>query len=131
MRAASLIKETVVNGTFIGFCLTFSLIPYVLPVLTPTWRWLTGITIAVGALLSALWIQDWIVRSEPGFHAGSGDAFGLLIAGLLTTGFVSGVGVRALTLSLEARGIDRIAISVAGLPVAIAAIILFGVQHLW
>jgi hypothetical protein len=120
-----------VNGTFIGFCLTFSLIPYVLPLLTPTWRWLAGLTIAIGALLSALWIQDWIARSAPGFHAGSGDAFGILIVGLLTLGFVSGVCVRALTLSCDAKGVDRVAISVAGLPIAIATIILLGVQHVW
>ena len=120
------------NGTFIGFCLTFSLIPYVLPVLTPTWRWLAAITIALGGLLSALWIQDWMIRSDPGYHhAGPGDAFGILIAGLLTLGFVTGVCVRALTLSMEARGIDRVAISVAGLPFAIAILVLLGVQRVW
>jgi hypothetical protein len=57
-----------VNGTFIGFCLTFSLIPYVLPVLTPTWRWLAATTTTViGGLLSALWIQDWVAISDPGY----------------------------------------------------------------
>jgi hypothetical protein len=73
-----------------------------------------------------------MIRSAPGYHhAGPGDAFGILIAGLLTLGFISGVAVRALTLSLEARGIDRVAISVAGLPIAIATIVLLGVQRVW
>jgi hypothetical protein len=118
-----------VNATFIGFCLTFSLIPYVLPVVMPSWRWLAGAILVIGALLSALWIQNWATRSDPA-SAGS-DPFGILIAGLLTLGFVAGVSARALTLSLEARGVDRVAISVAGLPAAIAIVVLFGAQHLW
>jgi hypothetical protein len=50
---------------------------------------------------------------------------------LLTLGLVSGACVRALTLSFEARGVDRVAISVAGLPIAIAILVLIGVQRIW
>ncbi len=117
--------ETIVNGTFIGFCLTFSLIPYVLPVITPTRRWFAGATIVVGALLSALWIQDGIARSQPGFHGGPGDAIGTMIGDLLTIGFVAGVSVRAITLFLQSRDVNllyRVALSVAGLPITIATI---------
>ena len=115
------------NGAFISFCLTFSLIPYLLPVIMPTWRWLGGTILTIGGLLSALWIEDWIVISGHSHHAGPGDAFGVLIAALLTIGFVSGVAIRAVTLAFKSNGFYRVLISVAGLPLAIAAIIILGV----
>jgi len=117
------------NGAFIALCLTFSLIPYVLPVVMPTWRWLGWTIIMIGALLSALWIQDWVTRSHPGH--GGGDAFGLLIAALLTVGFLSGVSIRAVTLALESSGLYRVLISVAGLPLTIATIVIVGAPHIW
>jgi hypothetical protein len=123
--------ETTVNSTFIGFCLIFSLIPYVLPVIMPTWRWLAGTTIIIGGLLSVLWIQEAIARTDPASVGHPGEPFGILIASLLTLGFVSGVCIRALTLSFDARGVDRVTISAAGLPIAIATIVLLGLQHVW
>ena len=118
------------NGTFIGFCLTFSLVPYVLPVIMPTWRWLAGAVIVIGGLLSALMIDDWITRSHAP-HAGPGGAFGVLIASLLTIGFASGVGIRAITLALDSSAVSRVFISLAGLPLAIAILVLMGASHVW
>jgi hypothetical protein len=123
-----------VNGTFISFCLTFSLLPYLLPLPMPTWRWLTGTTIVVGGLLSALWIHDGMIRSDPGHHGGAAHVFGVLIASLITAGFASGVATRAITLSLQARGVRAVysvAVSIAGLPITIAAIVLLGGRHVW
>jgi hypothetical protein len=123
-----------VNGAFISFCLTFSLLPYLLPLPMPTWRWLTGTTVVVGGLLSALWVQDWTTRSGGYHHAGPADAFGVLIAYLITAGFVSGVATRAITLFLQARGVRvfySVAVSIAGLPITIAAIVLLGGRHVW
>jgi hypothetical protein len=123
-----------VNGTFISFCLTFSLIPYLLPLPMPTWRWLAGTTIAVGGLLSALLIQDWIARSDPGYRGGPGDVFGILIACLITAGFASGAGTRAVTLFLQSRGVRTVycvAVSIAGLPITIAVIVLLGARRVW
>lgn len=117
------------NATFISFCLTFSLIPYVLPVIMPTWRWFAGATIVIGGLLSALWIQDSIARSH-GFSGGPGDAIGAMIVDLLTIGFIAGAGTRALTLFLQSRDVKLlycVTVSFAGLPIAIAIIILLGV----
>jgi hypothetical protein len=123
-----------VNGTFISFCLTFSLLPYLLPLPMPTWRWLAGTTIVIGGPLSALWVHDWIARSYPGYSGGPRDVFGVLIACLVTAGFVSGVGTRAITLFLQARGVRAvycIAVSIAGLPITIAVIVMLGARHVW
>ena len=120
------------NGTFIGFCLTFSLLPYLLPLPMPTWRWLAGTTIVIGGLLSALWIG--MMRPAPGHHGGAGDFFALLIAGSITAGFVSGVTIRAATLFLQSRGVRTfycIAVSIAGLPITVAIIAKLGTQHVW
>jgi hypothetical protein len=120
--------------TFIALCLIFSLIPYLLALPMPTWRSLAGIAIVIGGLLSALWIQEAIARTDPEYNAGPSDVFGILIACLVTAGFVSGVTVRAITLFLQSRGVAplyRVALSVAGLPVTIASIALLGARRIW
>ena len=113
--------------SLISFVIKLGLIPYALPAIMPTWRWWLGATLAGGGLLSALWIQDWIARSRPGFDGGPGDAFGVLIGLVITISFTTGVFVRAITLMMSARGIRlgySIVISIAGFGIMVAILVL-------
>lgn len=89
-----------------AFILGWGLIPYAIAVLAPTWRWLLGITLVIGSLLCAGWIQHWIVSSAPDYREGAGGPIGIALFVLITIGFFTGVGVRALTLILASRGLS-------------------------
>jgi len=107
------------------------LIPYAMAVLMPTWRWLAGITVVIGGVLAALWIQDWIVPSDPLHHEGPGEALGRIIALVVTVAFVIGVIVRGLSLLLRARGVrlrTTATICVAGFAIVPT---LFAVPDVW
>jgi hypothetical protein len=108
---------------FLSYFLLLFLILHIAPILTPTWRWLVGVTLTIGGLLYTL----WIAFSAPDFGGGPGDVFGIAILLFVAIGFASGVTVRALTLFLESRGVEsryRDAISIAGLPTTLAIIVL-------
>jgi len=74
------------------------LIPYAIAVLVPSWRWLLGVTLVIGGVLSAVWIQDWLYPSN--------FAIGLLAGHVITAAFATGVAVRAVTLVLAHRGLS-------------------------
>jgi hypothetical protein len=94
-----------VDGNIAFFLLKLALIPYAIAVLMPSWRWLVGITTIVGGALAALWIQDWILTSDPLHHEGVGGPLGRGMALIVTVGFASGVLVRSLSLMLRSRGL--------------------------
>jgi hypothetical protein len=126
MRAA-VTAEAIVLHSFLSFVILFGLIPYLLPATMPTWRWWLAATLVGGGLLSALWIQEWIVSSRFDFKGGPGYVIGLLIWLIVTIGFVSGVAVRALTLVLAWKGIrlaHQVAITIAGFGIMLATLIL-------
>jgi hypothetical protein len=82
------------------------LIPYAIAALMPSWRWLLGLTLVIGGALSAIWIQDWIVTSDPGYRdGGGGAALGLLFGYIITIAFAAGVGIRTVTLILASKGL--------------------------
>ncbi len=113
--------------SLISFVIKLGLIPYALPVIMPTWRWWLGATLAGSGLLSALWIEDSIARSRPGFNGGPGDVLGALMGLVITISFVTGVAVRAFTLMMSAMGIRRsygIVTSIAGFGVMVAILVL-------
>ena len=109
------------------FVIKLGFIPFALPAIMPTWRWWLGITLAGTGLLSALWIQDSILRSGPDFRAEPGDAFGVLMGVVITISFVAGVAVRAMTLMMSTKSIRlrySIAASIAGFAVKVAVLVL-------
>jgi hypothetical protein len=114
-------------GSFLSFVIQTGLIPYLLPAIMPTRRWWLGATLVGGGLLSALWIQDWIVSSRLDFDGGPGHAIGLLMWLIVTIAFVTGVAVRAFTLVLAWKGIrlaHQVAITIAGFSIMLAVLIL-------
>jgi len=118
----------------VAFILGWALISYAIAVLAPTWRWLLGITLAIGGLLCAVWIQHWIVSSAPDFREGVGGALGVAFFALITVGFFTGVGVRAITLILASRGLPLryvFMICVAGFVIVPAVIAGPGAWHAW
>jgi hypothetical protein len=78
------------------------LIPYAIAVLTPSWRWLLGVTLFLGGPLSIVWIQDWLTASH---KRGVGYALGFIFAYTVTVAFAAGVAVRAITMVLAWRGL--------------------------
>jgi len=52
------------------------LIPYAIAVLMPSWRWLLAVTLIIGGALAAIWIQDWVVRSDPGYRGATQNETG-------------------------------------------------------
>jgi hypothetical protein len=73
------------------------LIPYAIAAFTPTWRWLLGVTLAIGGVLSAVWIVNWLYPSN--------SATSPLATHIVTAAFAVGVAVRALTLALAQNGL--------------------------
>jgi hypothetical protein len=94
-----------VDSTFIFLLLKLALVPYAVAVLMPGWRCLVGIAVIIGGALAALWIQDWIMTSNPPYHEGAGDGLGRILALIVTVSFVTGVLVRGLSLVLRSRGL--------------------------
>jgi hypothetical protein len=122
------------NLDLIQLFLTLSLVPYAIAVIMPTWRWLLGVTLIIGGLLSALWIQDWIATSKPDYHEGVGGALGRGLFALITVGFVTGVAIRAVTLILSSRGLRSrfvFAICAAGFAIVPAVVFVPGLWHDW
>ena len=101
----------------IAFVVKLGLLPYALPSMMPTWRWLLGAALAGGGLLSAFWTLD----------RGLADVPGVLVGVIVTISFVTGVAVRALTLAMAASGIGPgygIALTIAGFAVMVAILVL-------
>jgi hypothetical protein len=124
-------REGSVRADVVEIFLKLALIPYAIAVVMPTWRWLLGVTLVISGLLSALWIQYWIVTSDPLHHEGVGAALGVAMALIVTAGFATGVVVRGFALLLRSRGLRSryvVMISVAGFVLVPA---MFTVPSLW
>jgi hypothetical protein len=105
------------------FALIPGLGPYAIAVIMPTWRWLLGVTLVIGGVLAAVWVQHWIASAAPDYSEGPGGGIGIGFFLIITVGFVAGVGIRALTLVLRSKGVHfryLLGISVAGLPIFLA-----------
>lgn len=101
----------------IAFVVKLGLVPYGVPAMMPTWRWLFGAALAGGGLLVAFWILD----------SGLADVVGVLIGVIITISFVMGVVVRALTLAMSASGIGpgySIVVTAAGFGIMVAILVL-------
>lgn len=85
--------------------LSVCLVSYAAAVVMPTWRWLLGMTLVVGLLLSADWSRHWITSSFP--DSGPGGGIGAALLFVATVGFATGVIVRALCLLLGSWGLRR------------------------
>jgi hypothetical protein len=84
--------------------LTLGLIPYGLPVIMPSWRWLLACTIVVGGPLAALWIQDYVARQSPDFTEGPGGGLGFALVLFFTIAFSTGLLVRIVRMIMSAHG---------------------------
>lgn len=101
----------------IAFVIKLGLVPYGVPAMMPTWRWLLGATLAGGGLLSGFWILD----------SGLADVLGVLVGVIVTISFITGVAVRAPTLAMAARGIGprySIVVTTAGFGIMVAILTL-------
>jgi len=87
--------------------LTLALIPYGLPAMMPSWRWLLACTIVVGGPLAAFWIQDYVARQSPDFTEGPGGGFGTALALFITIAFSAGLLVRIVSMIMSAHGCSR------------------------
>jgi hypothetical protein len=108
----------IVSG-FLSACL----ISYAVAVVMPTWRWLLGMTLVVGLLLTADWSRHWVISSFP--DSGPGGGIGAVLLFVATVGFAAGVIVRGLSLLLGSWGLPRrhiVMICVAGAAIAPAII---------
>jgi hypothetical protein len=106
-------------SVFLGTCL----VSYAVAVVMPTWRWLLGMTLVVGLLLSADWSRHWIISSFP--DSGPGGGIGAVLLFVATVGFAAGATVRGLSLLLGSWGLPRrhvVMLCVAGAAIAPAII---------
>jgi hypothetical protein len=102
------------------------LIPYAIAVLMPSWRWLLGVALVTGSVLSAVWFQDWLFPSN--------FAIGLLAGHIITAAFAAGVAIRALTLLLANRGLSFryvVLICVAGFAIVPILLLQPVARHEW
>jgi len=102
---------------FLGACF----VSYAVAAVMPNWRWLLGMTLAVGVLLYAGWYRQWIELLLPHAWEGPGNGLGGALVLLITHSFFIGVVVRGSTLVLGLWGLRRryvVAICVAGLVMA-------------
>lgn len=114
--------KNIVDG--VVWVIGLGLIPYAIAVLTPSWRWLLGVTVFIGGFLSVVWIHDRIVASNDG---GFAHAFGLMIFYIITTAFAAGVAIRAMTMVLAWRGLHlRHVFLICTLGFAVVPIVLLG-----
>lgn len=116
--------------------LHFAIIPYVMALLMPSWRWLAGYAAVVGVLFAALFIHELVVSSSPGYKIGNGLAFalGILWLGSAGVSFIGGVLTRALTLRLRSHGRSLLTcalVSLLGLPTAYGIVLLPEAWHRW
>jgi len=119
---------------FAAIVLGWVLVPYAIATLTPTWRWLLGITLVIGGLLCAGWIQHWVVSTAPDYQENLGGAIGIALFAIITLGFFTGVGIRALTLMLASRGLPPhyvFMICVAGVAIVPAVVVAPGAWQAW
>ena len=103
--------------SLIAFVIKLGLVPYALPSLMPTWRWLLGAAFAGIGLLSAFWMLD----------GGLADVLGVLIGVIITISFVTGIVIRVLTLAMSASGIRPrycMAVTTAGFGILVAVMVL-------
>src|SRR3979411_1310982 len=88
------------------------LVPYALPLLMPSWRWLLAYAVAV-ALLLTIWFSIWYqaVMTTPTRTGLEGIGFVISVAAAMST--AAGTMVRTVTLFVRARSV-AIAISILG-----------------
>src|ERR1700761_699412 len=102
------------------------LLPYVIAVVMPTWRWLVGITLVVVGVLYAGWPPHWIALLLPGADEEPGGGVASALTYCATVGFATGVLVCGLTILLGSWGLRRrttVAICIAGVVIGPALII--------
>lgn len=113
------------------FVAGLGLIPYAIPAMMPSWRWLLLVVIVLGGPLAAIWIQDTIVTSDPDYKGSPGDALGLVFFLPIAFGFFIGVGVRVFTLALAALSVPLrhiVTILIIGFTIVPAV---FGIPSAW
>ena len=114
--------------------LYLGLIPYAIPTVMPNWRWLLITASIVGGLLFALWVQDWIMTSNPLYHEGIGGALGRGLALIATVSFAVGAGVRALSIFLRSRDLRLryvVALCAAGFAIVPTIFVVPGLWQQW
>jgi hypothetical protein len=84
--------------------LVLCVLPYVLAVAMPSWRWLLGCSVIVGGSLAAIWIQDCAAHQSAQFKEGPGYAIGVALISFVSIGFAAGVLSRVLSLFARAYG---------------------------
>jgi hypothetical protein len=84
--------------------IALGLIPYGLPVIMPSGRWLLACTIIVGGSLGAFWIQYFVARQSPDYIEGPGGGFGVGLALFVTIAFSTGVIARIARMVMSAYG---------------------------
>jgi hypothetical protein len=96
--------DAAVIAVIIITIIALGLIPFGLPVIMPSWRWLLACTIIVGGSLAAFWIQDFVARQSPDYTESPGGGFGVGLALIVTIAFSAGLIARIARMVMSAYG---------------------------
>jgi hypothetical protein len=107
-----------------GFFLPWIVVPYVIAVIMPSWRWLLGCALLIGGLIAYVWIDNSLAMQRPDYNEGPGGALGIAMFAALTIGFANGVAVRAVSLIASAYGRPNAAVAICMLGVAVPFLLL-------
>lgn len=91
----------------LAYAIAHIVIPYVLAVIMPNWRWLLGWIVIGGGIVTWQWSRHWIAEQSPDYALSAGGIIGLGLMTLSTLSFVWGVVIRSLSLVLTYIGWSR------------------------
>jgi hypothetical protein len=118
----------------IPWIIVIGIIPYLIPVLMPTWRTFGICVLIIGGVLAKLWIQHIIDTRSPGYKEHLADAIGLAMFTLGALSFVAGIATRIVSLAVtSARGsfVRAFAINTAGFSIFVALLATPHILHTW
>jgi hypothetical protein len=69
----------------LNFVPAFAALLAVVALLSPSWRWVAGIIVAIGSYFAVLWFRHWLATQSPAYEEGR---FGVLFYAAVTQAWI-------------------------------------------